>query len=612
VVNIEKIDRYGLGTHMNKINTILIAGIFIFSSIGAAALKDSQNDTVKHQKESFNISEPQFVDMGQFISIRLKEATSTLFDIGKPVLPVVTQVFSLPFGSRIVQVDVVFSNEKEIQLSKAVSLFTEPLQVTTDIDSVKESLNDLDVLETEGVYPTINYRYNTGTGLKNDDHVLFLIVTCYPIRYSAKQNMMYYSEEVEINLVYDEPKQPMIFPDEYDLVIIAPEEYSSEIAPLITHKEDHTIKTLFKTTEEIYLQYDGRDNPERIKYFIKDAVENLGVSYILLIGGIYKVPIRTSSVKLWGRWQEDTLTDLYYSDILDGQGNFSSWDSNENNIFGETHLDELDLYPDVHIGRLACDDSKEVETVVDKIIHYEDEAFYQDWFHNMIFIGGNTFQWNPGNEGEEINEYIMEIMSDFNPSSIIWTSKGNFNRKTISAAINEGAGFLDYSGHGFEHGMGTYPPIGLYLRTYLTPYIEDLVNGYKLPIIFFDACLTAKLDFVLQDVLNYKQYRIFDIIAKIIDFNTSIRLPCYAWYFIRHEGGGAIATIGATRTAFGGEDSGAGKISIEFFKNYKTSEMLGQMMTKAQNAYITDVPDDEFTVEEFILLGDPSLKMGGY
>jgi hypothetical protein len=40
--------------------------------------------------------------------------------------------------------------------------------------------------------------------------------------------------------------------------------------------------------------------------------------------------------------------------------------------------------------------------------------------------------------------------------------------------------------------------------------------------------------------------------------------------------------------------------------------MLGQMMTKAQNAYITDVPWDEFTVEEFTLLGDPSLKLGGY
>jgi hypothetical protein len=36
------------------------------------------------------------------------------------------------------------------------------------------------------------------------------------------------------------------------------------------------------------------------------------------------------------------------------------------------------------------------------------------------------------------------------------------------------------------------------------------------------------------------------------------------------------------------------------------------MMTAMQNQYIVDVPGDDFTVEEFVLLGDPSLKMGGY
>jgi hypothetical protein len=202
-------------------------------------------------------------------------------------------------------------------------------------------------------------------------------------------------------------------------------------------------------------------------------------------------------------------------------------------------------------------------------------------------------------------------MSDFEPY-IIWTSKRNFNRRTISNAINQGAGFLDYSGHGFEDGMGTYPPHGLFKRFYLTPYIKDLVNGYKLPIIFFDACLTAKLDFILQDLLDYKEYLFFNILAHLLNVNTSMKLPCYAWCFVKHEGGGAIATIGATRTAFGGIESGAGKMSIEFFEAYNSSEMLGQMMTMAQNAYITDVPDDAFTVEEFTLLGDPSLKIGGY
>jgi hypothetical protein len=94
--------------------------------------------------------------------------------------------------------------------------------------------------------------------------------------------------------------------------------------------------------------------------------------------------------------------------------------------------------------------------------------------------------------------------------------------------------------------------------------------------------------------------------------DTSVRLACYSWAFVNHENGGAIATIGATRTAYGGVDSGAGKMSIEFFSAYNSSEFLGQMVTTMQNSYIRDVHEESFTVQEFILLGDPSLKIGGY
>ena len=36
------------------------------------------------------------------------------------------------------------------------------------------------------------------------------------------------------------------------------------------------------------------------------------------------------------------------------------------------------------------------------------------------------------------------------------------------------------------------------------------------------------------------------------------------------------------------------------------------MLTKAQNSYINNLWKDYFTLEEFVLLGDPSLKIGGY
>ena len=60
----------------------------------------------------------------------------------------------------------------------------------------------------------------------------------------------------------------------------------------------------------------------------------------------------------------------------------------------------------------------------------------------------------------------------------------------------------------------------------------------------------------------------FNLLAKILNIDTSVPLPVFAYCFLKHAGGGAIATIGATRTAYGGVDSGAGKMSIEFFSAY--------------------------------------------
>ena len=54
--------------------------------------------------------------------------------------------------------------------------------------------------------------------------------------------------------------------DEYDMVIIAPDTFSTSIQPLITHKNSHDVKTFVKTTEAIYNEYTGRDDAEKVKY----------------------------------------------------------------------------------------------------------------------------------------------------------------------------------------------------------------------------------------------------------------------------------------------------------------------------------------------------------
>jgi hypothetical protein len=93
------------------------------------------------------------------------------------------------------------------------------------------------------------------------------------------------------------------------------------------------------------------------------------------------------------------LCDLYYADIYKEGGVFDNWDSNGNGVFAEWKgfkKDNLDLYPDVALGRLACRNSREVKSVVDKIINYENNAD-DSWFKKMIVVSGEgckqSFRW---------------------------------------------------------------------------------------------------------------------------------------------------------------------------------------------------------------------------
>ncbi len=598
---------------MKKLFSVYIVGTLILSGFGAIALANNKTNELKIKTESFVISEPIIKDKGQYVTVRLEKAASFLLDSGKPMLPVLTKVFTFPFGTKICGVDVNFFETNELFLSKEVNPATEPTLV--DAKVINEPVKDSKTYGSAALYPSRSYRYTTGAGLNGEEHVTYLAVQCYPVRYSPAQNIIYYSENAEIQVTYKEPATPTIFSDQYDLVIISPSEFSNELQPLVNHKISMGINTILKITEEIYSGYSGWDNAENIKYFIKDAIERWGINNVLLVGSVDKLPIRASYASFW---EADILTDLYYADIYNDTGGFCSWDENKNGKFGEVYhnqhqiydIDGVDLYPDVNVGRLPCGKNAEVKTVVNKIINYETETYGESWFKNIILVGGDTFPSWGGNEGEEKNLITKQIMSGFTPTQL-WTSDGTFDAKSLNQAINTGAGFIDYAGHGFEIGVATHPPDSDTWVPYHTNHLLGATNGNKLPIIFFDACLTAKLDFNISELLGYASP---DLQLFVNKFSTiaSWLFPTFAWCMVKKSNGGAIATIGATRTAFGGLESGCGYLSIHFWEAYSTSETVSQMLTKAQNDYITNIPDDLFTVEEFILIGDPSLKIGGY
>ena len=81
--------------------------------------------------------------------------------------------------------------------------------------------------------------------------------------------------------------------------------------------------------------------------------------------------------------------------------------------------------------------------------------------------------------------------------------------------------------------------------------------------------------------------------------------------------GGAIATIGSTRTGYSyttqeGAIEGGSRLIVEFFKAYEPGIIISDMFNEAQSQCLQNTWHDAITMEEYNLIGDPSLKIGGY
>jgi len=656
---------------MKKILPLFAVGILVISGLGAVTIIGKPTDNMKIENESIDISEPIIKEMGNYVTISLGESTSTLMHPGKPMLPVVTRVFTFPFGSKIKSVDVSFSEIKEYTLTKEVQPALKPIPMIDGAIMEEEPVKDEKVYTSKELYPSSSYSYNAVAGLNGEEHVIYLSVRCYPVRYSPDQNLIYSSKYVDINVIYEESIIPVSVPDEYDLAIIAPEQFSSELQPLVDHKISYGVDTILKTTEEIYVEYIGVDKPEQIKYFIKDAFDNFGIRYVLLVGGLnsliyaerrddcnqgsndWLVPVRYTNLReMGGTYDPGFISDLYYADIYDGEANFSSWDSNNDGIFANWQIftgdkDVLDLCPDLYVGRLPCRNIKEVKIMVNKIINYESSVCDPSWFNKMVLVGGDTFETSDSIfEGEVETQKALDYMSGFE-STKLWVSNKDIGGlvpepDSIIETVSEGCGFLHFAGHGSPELWYTYYP-NHETKTdkfmwFSTPRFS---NNDKLPVCVVGSCHGSQFNVTALSFINLYLNKIgerFDIdFLKRWPGNCGFPTPeCFCWFLTRVSSGGTISTIGNTGIGYGktgniGDLDGdgvddpdcvealGGYIETLFFKAYGEAniEILGETWGRAVTDYLNVYPGmssqtDCKTVQQWALFGDPSLKIGGY
>lgn len=433
--------------------------------------------------------------------------------------------------------------------------------------------------------------------------------------------------------------------DEYDMVIIAPNEFSSQIQPLISHKNSKNIQTTLKTTQDIYQEFEGRDQAEQIKYFIQYALENWDIKYVLIIGGLtdntknWYVPVRYVELDDGTGRGNFFISDLYYADVYKNGDEFEDWDKNGDDIIAQWPQDKFDLSPDVCIGRLPCRNTDEVSAVVEKIISYESNAHGQPWFNEMVVVGGDTFPDFEGYEGEITCDYAADYMQGFDITKLYYSTGELTSSAEVVNAINSGCGFFFTRAKGGTDRIRVPRSDETEIIALHNDDIDELTNKDKYPVMILGECQHGEFDKAKPKLRNsielFKQ-----IINRFIELffkekpkpePTPTLNECIAWKLVNQRDAGGIAVLTNTHICFAmiGDNNQneipddvemlGGNLAVEVFRLYSEEQIdiLGEIHFKTVENYVSNQPVSTNkihckSVQEWILIGDPSLKIGGY
>jgi len=656
-----------------RIMVVLIIGIFFLSTTAGIFEAGNQhlipkdieqnieNDVIKGTvTKKLDISEPTFLEQDEFVTIELDQSETFMSHSGEPMLPVITKTFSFPIGTKINNVNVDINWER-YDLDKKVTPtpIIAPISVELDPSVIEEKKINEDVYNSAKLFPEQPYIVKLGAGIEDMEHVVFVNVKCFP-QYSPVNDYVNLPTEINIEIEHETGEEPMAFDEQYDLIIITHEVLEDEMAPLVTHKENMGVSTILVTVGEIYDEYES-ESPydwEQIKMYLADHVVGWDTKFVLLAGGHmgqthdWYVPDFRSHC--WDPedaydppYDETYASDLYYADVyyVDQYGKYmlEDWDSNKNDIYAEgpdmpSGTDAMDFYPDVHLGRLPIRYEWEADVAVNKIINYETSAD-DSWFKTAVLAGGDGFPperygdiadpdaW----EGEIVCDEFANLLANRGVTSTkcYCSDQGDiqvFESKHVYNEVRKGCGFVHLTGHANPFSLGSYTPGTGISPPPLVPFYTGFNAiqfdcGDELPFMVCEGCHNAQFDVTGQELID--SFMGVENPNFLFDRQEWIPHDVSSW-FVLQEGGGAIGVIGNTGLGLGGLNYGCtefvgGWIMLRFAEAWGVDgeDYMGSVWTVGINGYIDNFDvsfdtGDRKTIEERALLGDPSLRLGGY
>jgi hypothetical protein len=190
----------------------------------------------------------------------------------------------------------------------------------------------------------------------------------------------------------------------------------------------------------------------------------------------------------------------------------------------------------------------------------------------------------------------------------------------ILKSLNEGAGFVDFEGHGNTYSWNTIWHDGVYPKNWAGGFnvflYPLLLNGNKLPVVIVGGCHNGLYNVSVIPALK-------DRFRTDNNTNYFCSLPspvCFSAGLVTKAHGGAIGSTGCTGYGIGASGDPASSLSAALESNFfyeigNGSTHLAQAHSRAIQKYVNENEisfSDAYCITEWALFGDASLTFGGY
>ena len=620
----------------------------------AGAVLDQAHTDASQVRVTFNFGEPTVVtSLGNdevFTLLKVPGVNAQAEDVGRPDVPVMTQLIAVPDGAEVVPEAVV--EEAEVFRANLYPTQESPLAQSTLVQHAEPLpfTRDQDFYGRDILYPdkTVNA---TELGLAHG--VRIFRVEAPAGQYNPATRTLRLFKKVDVKVTFaggsstfgDFSAQNLFEPIAAGMLqwvinggvlgALQPKPFkgseSGEELMIITHRKFLTAantlaeyKTKTGIITNVYVTSQAAVSGD-IRYLIENHVQSTQMypSYILLMGDVNYIPPFYFPNSAWFD-QPASPCDFYYSTRY----NALTYDY---------------ISSDWVVGRIPVNELSDADAAVNKIINYEkyptDSAdFYKHasictdfeccWFVTSDQPAGREEQdfMQPCekarkvllNNGYNVDRIYTESIDAGDPAenrpayngkpaphyyydgtmlpSSLWLSGWNTYPEaltdTLKNAWNDGRIFIFYNSHGWCDGAGWWGvPFGLGDESGLTAQ-------RPLPVVFSTTCDSGY----------------YDMEVYTPTCNTDRHDPCFAEQLIRLDQRGAVSVIAAPRPTLisvNGQLTQAYARAIEWFGAGKVTMRLADIFLFGQGWISATCPHDEAVWHNHVyhIFGDPSLRI---